>query len=444
MQRISKRSVNFSLDTIGVIQVVSLLILILLSAFFSSAETAFTTVNRVRLRTLAQEGSKRAVRVLSILDRYGKMLSTILIGNNIVNISASSVATTLAIQIWGNYMVGFVTGALTFVILIFGEIIPKTWAMNNAEKISLFYGGIIRMLMTLLTPVIFIVDKLSLGISRLLHISSGGNAAVISENELKTYVDVSHEGGAIESEERELIYNVFDFGDAVAKDIMVPRIHMTSVSISATYEEVLSTFRGSMFTRIPVYDDDPDNIVGIINIKDFILVKDKDKFQIKKKLRSAYYTYEYKKIADLMMEMREKSYNITFVLSEYGAVVGMITMEDLIEEIVGEIRDEYDADEEELIKETEPGKFLVEAGMKLDDINDALETELKSEDFDSIGGLMIEQLERLPEDKEIIGLENGIVLQAQGIAKNRILKVLITIPKDDTAPEAAEAAAGDS
>lgn len=426
---------NFSLDTTGVIQLISLLVLVLLSAFFSSAETAFTTVNQVRLRTLAQEGSKRAVRVLSILEQYSKMLSTILIGNNIVNISASSVATTFAIRTWGSYMVGFMTGALTLTVLLFGEIIPKTWAMNNSEKISLFYSNIIHGLMVLLTPVIFLIDKLSDGIMHLLHIDTSGRKMSISENELKTYVDVSHEGGAIESEEREMIYNVFDFGDAVAKDIMVPRIHMTSISINSTYDQVLSTFKASMFTRLPVYEDDPDNIIGIVNIKDFILVKDKEKFQIKKILRSAYYTYEYKKIADLMMEMREKSFNITFVLSEYGTTVGLITMEDLIEEIVGEIRDEYDEDEEELIKETQPGQFLVEAGMKLDDINDALETELKSEDFDSIGGLMIEQLERIPDDKESIQLENGIVLQAQGIAKNRILKVLITLPEKDCEEE---------
>lgn len=425
------------MDTTGVIQIVTLVILIVLSAFFSSAETAFSTVNQVRLRTLAQEGSKRASRVLSILEQYSKMLSTILIGNNIVNIAASSVATTFAIKVWGSYIVGVVTGVLTIVILLFGEITPKTWARNNAETIALLYSGIIRSLMTILTPVIFLVDKLSAGIMHILHINADAQDVGISETELKTYVDVSHEGGAIESEERELIYNVFDFGDAVAKDIMVPRIQMTSIPLSATYEELLSTFRASMFTRIPVYDEDPDDIIGVVNIKDFILVKDKEKFQIKKLLRSAYYTYEYKRIADLMMEMREKSYNITFVLSEYGTTVGMITMEDLIEEIVGEIRDEYDGDEEELIKETEPGKFLVEAGMKLDDINDALETELSSEDFDSIGGLMIEQLERLPEDKEVIELENGITLQAQGINKNRILKVLITLNSSDVPEEEA-------
>ncbi|MCH5249736.1 MAG: HlyC/CorC family transporter [Lachnospiraceae bacterium] len=422
------------MDTTGVIQTVSLFILILLSSFFSSAETAFTTVNQVRLRTLAQDGSRRAGRVISILEQYSKMLSTILIGNNIVNLSASSVATTLAIRIWGNYAVGIMTGALTFVILICGEIVPKTWAMNNAESISLVYSGIIRLLMIVLTPIIFIIDKLALGILKLFHFDSNDNNVIISEKELKTYVDVSHEGGAIESEERELIYNVFDFGDAVAKDIMVPRIRMTTLPISSTYNEVLSTFRASMFTRIPIYDDDPDDIIGIINIKDFILVKDKEKFQLKKILRKAYYTYEFKKIADLMMEMREKSHNITFVMSEYGATVGMITMEDLIEEIVGEIRDEYDEDEEELIIETEPGQFLVDAGMKLDDINDALEmeTELSSEDFDSIGGLMIEQLERLPEDNETIQLDDGTILKAQGINKNRILRVLITLPVKDS------------
>ena len=287
---------NFSLDTTGVIQIISLLILVLLSAFFSSAETAFTTVNKVRLRTLAQEGSKRAARVLSILDNYSKMLSTILIGNNIVNITASSVATTFAIRTWGSYAVGFMTGLLTLIILIFGEIVPKTWAMLRSEPISLVYSGIIRMLMTLLTPVIYIIDKFSNGILRLLHINSKDTAISISENELKTYVDVSHEGGAIESEERELIYNVFDFGDAVAKDIMVPRIHMTSLPLTSTYKEVLTTFRASMFTRIPIFDGDPDNIIGIINIKDFILVKDTEKFQIKKILRNAYYTYEFKKL----------------------------------------------------------------------------------------------------------------------------------------------------
>lgn len=423
------------MDTTGVIQIITLLVLVFLSAFFSSAETAFSTVNRVRLRTLAQENNKGAARVLTILDQYGKMLSAILIGNNIVNLSASSVATTLAIRVWGSHAVGIMTGALTFAILIFGEIIPKTWAMQRAESITLIYSGLIRTLMTVLTPLIFIIDKFSNWILRLLHISSEGNNFSITEKELKTYVDVSHEGGVIESDERELIYNVFDFGDTVAKDIMIPRIQMTTVSLDASYQELLSTFQGSMFTRIPVYESDPDHIIGVVNIKDFILVKDKEKFQIKKILREAYYTYEYKSVSDLLMEIREKSLSIAFVLSEYGATVGMITMEDMIEELVGEIRDEYDADEEELIQELDDGQYLVVGSMKLNDINDALNIELDSEDYDSIGGLIIEKLERLPEDKETILLDNGISLQADGVQDNRIVKVLITLPSEDEQAE---------
>ena len=419
------------MDTTGVIQIITLLVLVFLSAFFSSAETAFSTVNRVRLRTLAQENNKGAARVLAILDQYGKMLSAILIGNNIVNLSASSVATTLAIRVWGSRAVGIMTGVLTFAILIFGEIIPKTWAMQRAESITLIYSGLIRTLMTVLTPLIFIIDTFSNWILRFLHISSEGNNFSITEKELKTYVDVSHEGGVIESDERELIYNVFDFGDTVAKDIMIPRIQMTTVSLDASYQELLSTFQGSMFTRIPVYESDPDHIIGVVNIKDFILVKDKEKFQIKKILREAYYTYEYKSVSDLLMEIREKSLSIAFVLSEYGATVGMITMEDMIEELVGEIRDEYDADEEELIQEMDDGQYLVVGSMKLNDINDALNIELDSEDYDSIGGLIIEKLERLPEDKETILLDNGISLQADGVQDNRIVKVLITLPSED-------------
>ncbi|MCM1123035.1 MAG: hemolysin family protein [Eubacterium sp.] len=423
------------MDTTGVIQIVTLLILVLLSAFFSSAETAFSTVNRVRLRTLAEEEHKGAIRVLGILDRYGKMLSAILIGNNIVNLSASSVATTFAIRTWGNRAVGIMTGILTFVVLMFGEIIPKTWAMQRAESITLIYSHVICLLMTVLTPVIFIIDKLSNWILRFLHISSDGNTFSITEKELKTYVDVSHEGGVIESEERELIYNVFDFGDTVAKDIMIPRIQMTTVSIDASYQELLSTFQASMFTRIPVYEDAPDHIVGVVNIKDFILVKDRDKFQIKKILREAYYTYEYKSVSDLLMEIREKSLSIAFVLSEYGATVGMITMEDMIEELVGEIRDEYDADEEELIQQIDDNKYLVEGTMKLSDINDALNIKLDSEDYDSVGGLIIEKLERLPQDQETIVLDDGISLLADGIKNNRIVKVLITLPDENAQTE---------
>lgn len=421
------------MDAPGVIQLISLIILVILSGFFSSAETALSTVNRVRMRTLEEEGNKRAARVNRILDKYSKMLSAILIGNNIVNLSASALATTLAMRI--NLAVGIATGILTIVVLLCGEIVPKTWAMTFSEKISLAYSGIIYGLMQLLTPVIFVVDKLSNGILRLMHIDPNKKMETMTEAELRTYVDVSHEDGVIENEEKEMIYNVFDFSDALAKDIMIPRINMVTVSVTDSYEKVLSIFRESMYTRLPVYQDDKDNIIGIINIKDFILANDEAHFDVKNILRDAHYTYEFKKVADLLIEIREKTTNVIFVLNEYGATVGMITLEDLLEEIVGEIRDEYDADEEELIQKKGDRIWLVEGSMKLDDINDELGTDLESEDYDSISGIIIECLDRLPEDNEEVTLKNGIHLKVQGIDQNRIKKVLMTLPEEKAEEE---------
>lgn len=419
------------MDTTGVMQLIIIIVLVGLSAFFSSAETALSTVNRVKLKALADDGSTAAANVLKILDNYSKMLSTILIGNNIVNLTASSLTTILATKTFGSYAVGIATGVLTLTILLFGEIIPKNTAMIYSDKISMVYSRIILALMKIFTPVVFIVDKLSIGISLALHIDTSKKESLMTENELKTYVDVSHEDGVIESEEREMIYNVFDFSDAVAKDIMIPRIDMVSVNQNMNYDEVLDIFKEYMYTRLPVYEEDKDNIIGLINIKDFILLTEKENFHVKDIIREAYYTYEYKKTADLMMEMREITANVAFVLNEYGATVGMITLEDLLEEIVGEIRDEYDEDEEELIQQIDDYSYLVEGGMKLDDINDALDTTLDSEDYDSIGGLIIEYLDRLPEDEETIVTQNGITLQVKGISHNRIRKVLMTLPEEE-------------
>lgn len=421
------------MDAPGVIQLLFLITLIFLSAFFSSAETALSTVNRVRMRTLEDEGDKRAARVNKILEKYSKMLSAILIGNNVVNLSASALATTLAMRI--SFPVGIATGILTIVVLLCGEILPKTWAMHSSEKLSLAYSGIIYVLMQILTPVIFLVDKIANALLRLLHVDPNKKVSM-TEADLRTYVEVGHEDGVIESEEREMIYNVFDFSDALAKDIMIPRINMVTVDVADTYEEVLSVFRESMYTRLPVYQDDKDNIIGVINIKDFILTENPKAFRVKDILRDAHYTYEYKKVADLLIEIREKTTNVTFVLNEYGATVGMITLEDLLEEIVGEIRDEYDADEAELIQKKGERSWLVEGSMKLDDINDELGTDLDSEDYDSISGIIIENLDRLPEDNEEVTLDNGIHLKVQGIDQNRIKKVLITLPEPPAEEEA--------
>ncbi|MBR2037205.1 MAG: HlyC/CorC family transporter [Lachnospiraceae bacterium] len=417
------------MESSSVVQIIIILVLVLLSGFFSSAETALSSVNRVRLRTMIEDGNKRAALVDRILDKYGKMISTILIGNNIVNLGASSLTTTFVMDVWGNAYVAVGTGILTLLVLLGGEIIPKTLAKTYAEKISLNYAFIIDKLMWILTPVIFLVDKVSGLLMKLLHIDPNAKWDSMTESELKTYVDVSHEDGVIESEEREMIYNVFNFSDAVAKDVMIPRINMITVDKDATYSELAKLFKEYMYTRIPVYEDDQDNMIGLVNIKDLLFIEDQKNFRISSILRKAHYTYEFKKTADLMLEMREKAYNVTFVLNEYGACVGMITMEDLLEEIVGDIRDEYDDDEKENIVKIAENQYLVEGSMKIDDINDVLDTDMNSEDYDSIAGLMIEHLDRLPEAGECVTLENDIVLRVSETDQNRVTRVLVKLPE---------------
>jgi CBS domain containing-hemolysin-like protein len=419
------------MDTSGVIELIILAALLVMSGFFSSAETALTTIGSVKVRALVEENPTKRVLILQkILDNKSKLISAILIGNNIVNISASSLTTALVIRTWGNAAVGIGTGILTFLVLLFGEIIPKTWAMYNNEKLSLAYSPLIYFLMQVLTPVILIMDKVSGLFLKLLHIDAS-KKATITETELKTYVDVSHEDGVIEQEEKKIIYNVFDFGDSVAKDIMVPRIDMTTVDVNATYDEVLEIFKDFMYTRIPVYEGDVDNIIGIINVKDFLIVNDKNQFHIRDIMREGYYTYEYKKTTDLLIEMRMITTNIAIVLNEYGATVGMITVEDLLEEIVGEIRDEFDEDEEELLKELGENEYEVNGSMKLDDINDMIGTTFESEDYDSIGGIIIGLLDRFPTEGETVEIGDGITLTAKKVENNRIETVLIKIKKKE-------------
>ncbi len=426
------------MDTPGAIQIVILVVLLILSGFFSSAETALTTLSSVKVRALVDENPTRRILTLQkILDNKSKLISAILIGNNIVNISASSLMTSLVIRVWGNAAVGIGTGILTMFVLVFGEIVPKTWAMCNNEKLSLAYSRVIYLLMQLLTPIIFIIDKISGLFLGILHIDSSCRA-IMTENELKTYVDVSHEDGVIEQEEKKLIYNVFEFGDSVAKDIMIPRIDMTTVDVNANYKELLAIFRESMYTRIPVYENEIDNIIGIVIVKDFLLINDTQNFKIRDIMREGYYTYEYKKTADLLIEMRLITSNVAFVLNEYGATVGMITVEDLLEELVGEIRDEFDADEAELLKKIGENEYKVSGRMKLDDINDALETKLDSEDYDSIGGIMIELLDRFPKEGESVVTKDGITLTAKKVEKNRIETVILHLP-DPEEPSTEEA-----
>lgn len=391
------------------------------------------------MRTLAEDGDKRAERVLRITDDSGKMLSAILIGNNIVNLSASSIATSLAIKLWGSVGAGIATGVLTLLILIFGEISPKTLATIYSERIALLYSPAIELLMKLLTPVIFLVNKFSMGFLLLMRVDPKAGEQQMTEEELRTIVDVGKESGVIETEEHEMINNLFDFGDAQAKEVMVPRIDMTFANINSTYDELIAIFQEDKFTRLPVYEETTDNVVGILNMKDLLLYKDKEHFHIRDIMREPYFTYEHKNTAELFIEMRKSSISLAIVLDEYGATAGLITLEDLLEEIVGEIRDEYDTDEEDPIIQLNEREFLVLGSTNLDDLCDELGLDFRSEDYDTIGGYLVGLLDHLPEKNEIIITDDDVLLRVEQMDKNRVEKIYIKKPEHkDTEETAAE------
>ena len=418
------------MDTSAILQAICLVLLLVGSAFFSSAETALTTVNRIQIQLLAEEDNKKAKRVEMILDQSSKMLSAILIGNNIVNISASALATTLTISVFGNAYVGLATGILTLLVLVLGEITPKSLASIFSLQLSLAYSGFIWMLMRILTPVIFVVEAIRTGILKLMGVDPNAKGNRITEDELKTLVDVGLEEGAIENDEFEMITNVFSLDDSLAKDIMIPRIDMSFLHVDATYDEVIELYRETSYTRFPIYSETRDTIIGTINVKDLLLYPKDEPFHIRKLLREPHFTFEHKEVGTLLMEMQEGGISLVIVLDEYGATSGMITMEDILEEIVGEIRDEYDKDETDAIIEMKPGReYLIDGSTNLTDVNDTLKIDLESEEYDSIGGYIIEKLDRLPKSGETIQLDNGIKMITELVKRNRVEKVHVFLPE---------------
>lgn len=418
------------MDSSDAWRIIILLILLVLSAFFSSAETCLTTVNKMRMKSMAEDKVKNAGLVLKLIEDPTQLLSAILIGNNVVNLTASSLTTSFAIDLshklgysrLTSAFTGLGTGILTILVLIFGEIIPKSFATSNAENLALLYAKPIYGITTILRPISFIMNKLSNGLLLLLHLD-GKKKPLITENELRTIVDVSHEEGVLESEERQIITNVVNFGDSSAKDVMVPKMDVTFVDIESSYHELIDCFTEYTFTRMPVYKDNRDNIVGIINLKDvFFYQGSKKDFSVRDLMREPYFTYEYKKTSELFFEMKQDSIPMAIVLDEYGSTSGMLTLEDLLEEIVGEIRDEYDADEEDEITRINSEDYLLLGVAKLDDINEQLGISIQSEDYDSISGHIINLLDHFPEAGETVSDEFATytVLSAE---KNKLGKV---------------------
>lgn len=426
-------------STIG--RAATLVVLVALSAFFSSAETALTTVNIHRMRALAEDGNKRAERVLKLKEDSQKLLSTILIGNNIVNLSASSMATTFTIDLLtkaglsnaASIGSGVSTGVMTFLVLVFGEISPKTAATMHAEKLSLLYVDVIRLLATVFTPIAFIIEGFSGGFLKLLGIDRNQAATAMTERELRTIVDVSHEDGVLENEEHEFINNVIDFGDALVKDVMMPKVDIAFGALENTYEELADIFLEEQYSRLPIYEESKDNVVGILYLKDlyFYRVRYKEEpFDVRKVMREPFFTFEHQRISVLMQEMRKQEVSFAVVLDEYGETAGLITLEDILEEIVGDMRDEYDADERDSIVWIGNGQYEVEGSVKLDDLNDVLGTQLESEDYNSVGGYIIELLDDIPEVGEV-AVKDGISYEVLSIDKNRVDKVLIRMEQPE-------------
>ena len=405
-------------------QIIVLIILLVLSGFFSMSETALMALSKIRIRHMVEEGVKGAKLVEKLTEDPNKLLGAILIGNNIVNILASSLATTLFVSLVGPSGVGVATAVMTVLVLIFGEITPKSIAKQKSEEVSLKVSKPINIIVKILKPFIGIFSFISSLFIRLLGGEPKATEPFITVEELRTMVGVSEEEGVLEDVEKEMIFNVFDFADSQAKDVMVQRVDIVAVDTEATYEEVLEVIKTEQFSRIPVYNQTIDDIVGVLYVKDLIIAgQNKEGFKVSDYMREPYYTFEFKKIKELFNEMKKTRNHLSVVLDEYGGTVGIVTIEDLIEEVFGDIEDEYDDYDKEIevVKEDE---YIVDGSAKLDDISELIGVNMESEEFDSVGGLIIGELGRFPDNKEEVTL-NKIRFVVEEVDKNRIKKVRI-------------------
>lgn len=405
-------------------QLIVLIVLLMMSAFFSASETALMTLSKIRVRHLVEEKVKGADRIQKLLDSPSKLLGAILVGNNVVNIGASALMTSIFIVNFGEAGVGIATAVMTVVVLIFGEITPKTLAAQNSEKLAFRVSRPIAIIIYILTPVIAVLSIVTNAVVRLLGGKTTDKQISITEDELKTIVNVSHEEGVLEKEEQQMIHNVFEFGDTKAKDVMTPRTDMVSIDISAKYQEVLDVFYSEQFSRVPVHEESFDNIVGLITLKDFVFQgKDSPDFKLSELMRKPFFTYEYKMTADLLADMRLARTQMAIVLDEYGGTAGIVTIEDLIEEIVGDIEDEFDEAEKEIevIKEDE---YVVDGAARIEDINELLGIHLESEHVDTIGGYVTTLFGTLPSANDVIE-EGTIKFVIEHVEKNRIERIRI-------------------
>ena len=418
------------METFPSVMILACFLLLICSAIASSIETAVSSSSKVKLQNLADNGNKKAELALRLKEIQQKVISAALIMNNVVNVSLSTVATLLFTRYFENIPIAILTGILTFILLIYGEIMPKSLATKYPEEYFVFFVNVINIFTIVLTPIIKILNFITNIFLRPFHTNVESMDNIVTEEELKTMVNISHEEGVIESEEKEIIHNVFEFGELTLKDIMIPRVDMVVVDINASYDELLKVFNEERYTRVPVYEETVDNVVGIVILKDFFMYnKDKSKFKIKDIMREAYFLYENKKVMDTLTEMQKTSNNFVIVLDEYGSTAGMVTLEDILEEIVGDIKDEFDEDEEKEIVEVSKNVYLIEGAVKIDDINEKLGTDLQNDEFDSIGGLIVSSIGNVPTVGEEVDYA-GYKLKVVKMDNNRIAKVKLTVPEN--------------
>lgn len=407
-------------------KIILLFSLLALSALFSASETALTSLNKIRVQQMTDEKVKGIDRVNKLLADPNKLLSSILIGNNLVNIGASSLMTSLAIELFGNRGVGIATGIMTLLILIFSEITPKSLAAQNAEKLSLQLSGFVYLNMLLVTPVSIILSQITGRLIQLLGGEVDEERKYITHEELQTIVNVSHREGILEGEEKDMIQSIFDFRNAHASDVMIPRADMVAIDINLPQAEIIEIISGKKYSRIPVYEDSVDQIIGILHLKDLLLLeKDQAKeIDFRKYLRPPHFTYNYKPIKDLFQKMKSERIPMAIVVDEYGGTEGIVTLEDLVEQIVGDIEDEYDSFIRSF-KKIKDNEYVLNGNTEIEEVNELMGTDLESDEFDTIAGFVLGIIGRFPNEFEKIHYQD-LIFTVEKFDKNRIEKIRIS------------------